>query len=66
MIFVYQLLAAAVTQLLDYVVWERAAYHFPDPSDLARFQGLYGTLINLVALAFVFLAAGRLLARRTP
>ena len=63
MIFVYQLLAAAVTQLLDYVVWERAAYHFPDPSDLARFQGLYGTLINVVALAFVFLAAGRLLVR---
>jgi hypothetical protein len=63
MIFGYQLLAAAVTQLLDYAVWERAAYHFPDPSDLARFQGLYGTLINVVALAFVFLAAGRLLVR---
>jgi hypothetical protein len=63
MIFGYQLLAAAVTQLLDYVVWERAAYHFPDPSDLARFQGLYGTLINVIALAFVFLAAGRLLVR---
>jgi hypothetical protein len=63
MIFGYQLLAAAVTQLLDYVVWERAAYHFPDPSDLARFQGLYGTLINVVALAFVFLVAGRLLVR---
>jgi hypothetical protein len=63
MIFVYQLLAAAVTQLLDFAVWERAAYHFPDPSDLARFQGLYGTLINVVALAFVFLAAGRLLVR---
>jgi hypothetical protein len=63
MIFGYQLLAAAVTQLLDYVVWERAAYHFPDPSDLARFQGLYGTLINVVALLFVFLAAGRLLVR---
>lgn len=62
-IFGYQLLAAAVTQLLDYMVWERAAYHFPDPSDLARFQGLYGTLINLVALAFVFGVAGRLLVR---
>ena len=63
MIFGYQLLAAAVTQLLDYIVWERAAFHFPDPSDLARFQGLYGTLINVVALAFVFLAAGRILVR---
>ena len=63
MIFGYQLLAAAVTQLLDYVVWERAAYHFPDPSGLARFQGLFGTLINVFALAFVFLVAGRLLVR---
>ena len=63
MIFGYQLLAAAVTQLLDFVVWERAAYHFPDPSDLARFQGLFSTVINVVALAFVFLVAGRLLVR---
>ena len=63
MVFGYQLLAAAVTQLLDYVVWERAAYHFPDPSELARFQGLFGTLINVVALGFVFLVAGRLLVR---
>jgi HEAT repeat protein len=63
MIFGYQLLAAAVTQLLDFVVWERAAYHFPDPSDLARFQGLFNTVINVVALAFVFVVAGRLLVR---
>ena len=63
MIFGYQLLAAAVTQLLDFVVWERAAFHFPDPSDLARFQGLFGTVINIAALAFVFLVAGRLLVR---
>jgi hypothetical protein len=62
-VFGYQILAAAVTQLLDYIVWERAAFHFPDPSDLARFQGLFGTLLNVVALAFVFLAAGRLLVR---
>ena len=63
MIFGYQLLAAAVTQLLDYVVWERAAYHFPNPNELARFQGLYGTLMNVVLLVFVLTAAGRLLVR---
>lgn len=61
--FGYQLLVAAITQLLDYIVWERAAFHFPDPNDLARFQGLYDTLINVVALGFVFLVAGRLLMR---
>ena len=35
----------------------------PRPSELARFQGLFGTLINVVALVFVFLVAGRLLVR---
>ena len=60
-LFCYVLLSATVTQLLDYLVWERAAYHFPDPSDLARFQGYFGTAINVVALAFVFLLAGPLL-----
>jgi hypothetical protein len=62
-LFGYQLLAAAITQLLDYIVWERAAFHFPDPNDLTRFQGLYDTLMNVVALGFVFLVAGRLLVR---
>lgn len=62
-IFGYQLLSAAVTQLLDYMVWERAAARYPQPSDLARFQGLFGAAINVAALAFVAVAAGRLLVR---
>ena len=60
LIFAYQVLVVAVTQLLDFVVWERAAYHFPDASDLARFQGLFSTLLNLLTLVFVLLAAGPL------
>ncbi|MEP6628877.1 MAG: hypothetical protein ABJA89_00335 [Lapillicoccus sp.] len=63
LIFAYQVMVVAVTQLLDYVVWERAAYHFPDASDLARFQGLFSTLLNLLTLVFVLLAAGPLLVR---
>jgi hypothetical protein len=62
-IFGYQLLSAAVTQLLDYMVWERAAARYPQPSDLARFQGLFGAAINVAALVFVAVAAGRLLVR---
>ncbi len=63
LVFGYQVLVVAVTQLLDFVVWERAAYHFPDASDLARFQGLFSTLLNLLTLVFVLLAAGPLLVR---
>lgn len=63
MIFGYQLLSAAVTQLLDFMVWERAADRYPDPSDLARFLGIFGAVINIVSVAFVALLAGRLLTR---
>jgi hypothetical protein len=62
-IFGYQVLSAAVTQLLDYIVWERAAARYPDAGDLAHFQGLYGAAINIVSIAFVVLLAGRLLSR---
>jgi HEAT repeat protein len=62
-IFAYQLLSAAVTQLFDYIVWNRAAARFPDADDLAHFQGLYGAAINMVSIAFVVLLAGRLLRR---
>ena len=63
LIFGYQVLSAAVTQLLDFMVWERAAARYPDPSDLARFQGLFGAVINIVSVAFVFAVAGWLLTR---
>lgn len=63
MIFGYQVLSAAVTQLLDYMVWERAAARYPDPSDLARFQGLFGAVINIGSVLFVVTVAGWLLTR---
>jgi hypothetical protein len=62
-IFGYQVLSATVTQLLDYMVWERAAARYPDASDLARFQGVFGAVINVSALVFVVFFAGRLLTR---
>ncbi|HET6166333.1 MAG TPA: HEAT repeat domain-containing protein [Marmoricola sp.] len=62
-VFGYQIFSAMVTQLLDYMVWERAAARYPDASDLARFQGIFGAVINVSALAFVVFFAGRLLTR---
>lgn len=63
LILAYQLLSAAVTQLLDFMVWERAAARFPDPSDLAQFQGLFGAVINVVSVVFVVALGGWLITR---
>ena len=59
----YQVLSGAVTQLLDYMVWERAAAAFPEPEPLARFQGFYGAVLNISSILFVFLVASWLLRR---
>ncbi len=60
LVFGYQLLSAAVTQFLDFMVWERAALRYPDADDLAAFLGYFGAIINIVSVAFVALIAGRL------
>jgi hypothetical protein len=59
----YTVLSGAVTQLLDFIVWERAAANFTDPQSLARFQGLYGSALNVASILFVALAASWLLRR---
>ncbi len=63
LILCYQVLSAAVTQLLDYMVWERAAARYPDPESLAQFLGIFGAVINVVSVVFVVVAAGWLLSR---
>ena len=63
LIFGYQVLSAAVTQLLDFMVWERAAARYPDPSDLARFQGVFAAIINISSIVFIFAFAGWILTR---
>ncbi len=63
LIFGYQVLSAAVTQLLDFMVWERAAARYPDASDLAQFQGIFGAVINVASVAFVVSLGGWLLTR---
>ena len=63
LIFGYQVLSAAVTQLLDFMVWERAAARYPDPSDLAQFQGVFAAIINVSSIVFIFVFAGWILTR---
>lgn len=62
-VLAYQLLSGSVTQLLDYMVWERAAAAFPEPEPLARFQGFYGAALNVTSIFFVFVVASWLLRR---
>ena len=59
----YQLLSAAVTLLLDFMVWERAADRYSDPISLAQFQGLFGAVMNVVSVLFVVALGGWLLTR---
>ncbi len=59
----YQLLSAAVTLLLDFMVWERAADRYPDPISLAQFQGVFGAVMNVVSVLFVVALGGWLLTR---
>ncbi len=63
LVLAYQVLSAVVTQLIDFMVWERAAARFPDPSSLAQFQGLFGAVINVVSVAFVLVLGGWLITR---
>ncbi|WP_353507504.1 Npt1/Npt2 family nucleotide transporter [Intrasporangium sp.] len=59
----YQIVSAGVTQLFDYVVWDRAAAYYADPDSLAQFMGAFGAILNIVAVLFTLLLAGRLLSR---
>lgn len=62
-IFCFQVLSTTLGQLVDYIVWERAAVRYPDAGDLARFQGIFNAGVNIVAIVFVMLVASRLLGR---
>ena len=59
----YQIVSAGVTQLFDYLVWDRAAAYYADPDSLAQFMGAFGAILNIVAVLFTLLLAGRLLGR---
>lgn len=59
----YQVLSALGTQLVDFLVYDRAAARYTSSEDLARFTSLFTVTLNAVDLAFLALLAGRLMRR---
>ena len=62
-IFAYQLLSALGSQLVDYLMFDRAANRYPDEADLTRFVTMFTAVVNLVDILVLVLAAGYLLKR---
>ena len=63
LVFAYQLLSAMGSQVLDFLVFDRAAARYTDASELTRFVALYTGLLNAVDIAFLLLLAAWLLTR---
>ena len=63
LVFAYQLLSAMGSQVLDFLVFDRAAARYADASELTRFVALYTGLLNAVDIAFLLFLAGWLLTR---
>lgn len=62
-VFVYQLLSAMGTQLVEYLVYDRAAVRYSDTESLARFMSDYTVIVNVIDLAVLVLLAGFLMSR---
>jgi hypothetical protein len=62
-VFVYQVLSAMVTQLVEYMLYDRAAVRYPGEEELARFLGQFTAILNLVDLIVLIALGGFLMAR---
>jgi HEAT repeat protein len=62
-VFIYQILSAIVTQLVEYLLYDRAAARYPAEEDLARFLGQFTAVLNLVDLVVLLAFGGLLMAR---
>lgn len=63
LLFLYQMLSAMASQILDFMVLAVADARFSEGTALAEFFGRYTVLLNLTDLLFVLLLAGILLSR---
>ena len=54
----YQVIAAAGTYLIEFVLFDRAAARYDDAASLTRFLSTYTALLNLVDILFLVLLAG--------
>jgi HEAT repeat protein len=62
-VFIYQILSAIVTQLVEYLLYDRAAARYPAQEDLARFLGQFTAVLNFVDLVVLLAFGGFLMAR---
>lgn len=62
-VFGYQVLSAMGSQVLDFLVFDRAAARYSDQTELTRFVALYTGLLNLVDMVFLATIAGWLMKR---
>jgi AAA family ATP:ADP antiporter len=63
LIFLYQMLSAMGSQLLDFMALSASGARFADSETLAQFWGAYTFFFNLADLLFLVLVAGFLLSR---
>ncbi len=63
LLFLYQMLSAMASQILDFMVLAVAGARFTESTALAEFFGRYTVFLNLADLLFVLLLAGILLSR---
>jgi hypothetical protein len=59
----YQILSAAGTYLIEFVLFDRAAARYHDAASLTRFLSTYTAALNIVDIVFLALFAGMLLRR---
>lgn len=59
----YQVLSAMGSQVLDFLVFDRAAARYERVDDLARFVSMYSVALNLIDIIVLALIAGALLKR---
>ena len=63
LVFAYQVLSAMGSQVLDFLVFDRAAARYDDASELTRFVAVYTGVLNAVDIVFLAVLAGWLLMR---
>ena len=62
-VFLYQVLSSMGTQLLEYLLFDRAASHFSGAGELTRFMGGYTFALNLTDLLVLLLLGSFMMSR---
>ena len=62
----YQVISAAGTYLIEFILFDRAAARYDDAASLTRFLSTYTALLNVVEILFLVLVAGVLAAALRP